>query len=734
MTGRKLRSSARPKAFAAALAMAFGVCLTSGDAMAWHHRNHQLTTDYAWQVMAGADNPAALANAFGTLSPPAFDELPDGADAAEWQAFLADVAAAVTTLPNVRSGVDAPKASSEACNGIYPDPDEIKDCRLSELLFRPGKDWVKSGGCQASPDKRPGGIFNFIGEPFAGANLGRLSVIPDDLMDETRLWVRVQDLLLLEEWIDAASTGLEYYVGAILFVPACAYTLLDGGSLGDCWGTAQSIADDVNFIEALDDAIPGITLGKTDFANGFWHLMNLDAPAGEFNDVRALHYDFAGPAEPVTGITIPGVVDVTMLVGSDLLGLGLDVSKSDGVRNYEITSSETDTPSPSKSRSTVEWQSESFGHIEMNPLDNLAQFGWDKFLEDTTTLEFLQMPLHALGDVTVPMHVVGSSSWGHQPLEEAADDFWGDLIFQDAVFDDREFTEAELLVQLEQARRVLLDGFRWWKWIRNFRTNNPQWTTMPIRPFITEIAEETRVNGHELLNDHASFIFHIGQAINPISDAVSEGLSGALQVASEQSTSAINQSIDSFNARTGAGLAHVTAPDVSVDLGHLQNPYVHLEEMIRERIEASAGAQVAFLTLVGAEFATPMPDTDTTACTVLASCPASTPHRVGLLCLPCPAGEVLNDGSCDTQCDAGESIVSGVCVGSSTCPSSKPFSTESLGMDENGFFFPITNCHAQCPNGLIPLSNTFECVSCCTGATECAANPLLPECRPLRAR
>jgi hypothetical protein len=302
--------------------------------------------------------------------------------------------------------------------------------------------------------------------------------------------------------------------------------------------------------------------------------------------------------------------------------LSVEVDHSDGVRRYEVLNSETSTPNPSERREVYEWQGRTFNHIEMNPLDNLAQHGMDEFEKDPSMLKPLSYPLHALGDVTVPMHVVGTSSWGHGPFEAAVDELFPEILFQHGDV-QQEATDQERVQQLEQARRILLDGFRWWQWLRDFRAENPEWGQLPIRPFMLELAKETRRNGDELLIDDASFL----DVMANVTNTVAETLDGSLQDANEQSTKDANESIAAYNARTGAALAPILVTTISFG-----NVYHSLLPIVRERVEASAGAQVAFLTILGSELVEPLADNETTACAGLQP--------------RCAAGQSAADGSC----------------------------------------------------------------------------------------
>ncbi|HMJ12108.1 MAG TPA: hypothetical protein VK524_11875, partial [Polyangiaceae bacterium] len=94
-------------------------------------------------------------------------------------------------------------------------------------------------------------------------------------------------------------------------------------------------------------------------------------------------------------------------------------------------------------------------HLEWSPVDNLARYGWDRFVDHAhSNAEGLAWPLHAIGDVAEPHHVVGTTSWGHRPYEEIVD-------HNEATF----FPDGA--ARAAQLRQIVTEGFRWWKQFRS---------------------------------------------------------------------------------------------------------------------------------------------------------------------------------------------------------------------------------------------------------------------------
>ncbi|MBA2485281.1 MAG: hypothetical protein H0V35_04145 [Nitrospira sp.] len=103
--------------------------------------------------------------------------------------------------------------------------------------------------------------------------------------------------------------------------------------------------------------------------------------------------------------------------------------------------------------------------------------------------EALAWPLHAIGDATVPMHVVGASGWGHRPFEEAVEDAWPRLIY---LTDRPEQAEESRALQRQQAARILSKAYTWRKYILDWRARHPgEETNLPVRDLVTALAQET---------------------------------------------------------------------------------------------------------------------------------------------------------------------------------------------------------------------------------------------------
>ena len=80
------------------------------------------------------------------------------------------------------------------------------------------------------------------------------------------------------------------------------------------------------------------------------------------------------------------------------------------------------------------------------------------------------------------MHVTATSAWGHRPFEDAQERLWAKI---------RQMN-APLVEQERLLRDVLLRGFEWWKFVRNWRASHPGHDRdTPVREMTTELAKRT---------------------------------------------------------------------------------------------------------------------------------------------------------------------------------------------------------------------------------------------------
>jgi hypothetical protein len=95
----------------------------------------------------------------------------------------------------------------------------------------------------------------------------------------------------------------------------------------------------------------------------------------------------------------------------------------------------------------------------------------------------LAWPLHAIGDATVPMHVTGTSAWGHRPFEDSQDQLWT-KIWSD-------FKPGQTFAEQAATVRVMRRAFEYWKEIEAWRAAHGNTNDVPIRKIVTEVASHT---------------------------------------------------------------------------------------------------------------------------------------------------------------------------------------------------------------------------------------------------
>jgi len=303
----------------------------------------------------------------------------------------------------------------------------------------------------------------------------------DDNYRDTVLYWRPTNAWVLGWATEAGSLGWEYGVGALVTPIVCVVKWLsgDGCDLDD----GVKLAREYNAVDYVEGLIPGIGMWSDDTMTGLWHFLHVDSRSNRFNDHRGMWYIGAGPDGPsLTGLG-PGAFDLVIIAFADVTGLSLDAGRSDGDDRYgdhdEI------------SRGDAAWQAHSIAHLEFSPVDNLALYGWDRYSsEGFQTATGLGWPLHAIGDVFEPHHVVGTTSYGHRPYEDYVDEYVEDIL----PFDQAQFRDE-----------IVLRGFYWWKTFKD----DPD-----IRAYVTLAAFWTRQRVRELddwaYSDTTSIQYHTG--------------------------------------------------------------------------------------------------------------------------------------------------------------------------------------------------------------------------------
>ena len=535
-----------------ALVVVGATMLVARSGSAYNSGTHHSIVSHSWQVMrAGADpqfgNHVAWKN---NVAPAPLTQVGTcafcgtGATQAAWDTFLAKIPTAISKLNGMNPGTGfipcQEKLSSDNTLkgvqfGLKTTPsllDSSAPCYDADVKDDKTLGHRLQGGAY---DGRwhPGGIFDLTnpnpsldGNGYQGLLLGWHAKSGDDHLDDTVFetgWVvaGVVAVAVVAALVAAGILGAAFFGGLVAVICAmailfCLVGILDGDGCGN--GIINGFTNLIEAahapITALDNNVPeldGIIPRGGDISDstytGMWHYINAK-PGGSnsYDDREGLYYDDAGPS------FAPGQFDVMIQAGLDLGDLHIGYDESKGPQHYEIRGA-GDGHADSDHRSFAKWQGPTGAHLQFSPIDNFAFYGWSNFLS-TKNAFYLSWPLHAIGDATVPMHVTGTSSYGHRPYEDSLDwsERWNVIRFlactpellgscaQTCFIDPTDPTKTcpehttatdNSREQFEQARRVLQHAFRWSTFIAARRAALGKPTDVPVRDIVTQLALET---------------------------------------------------------------------------------------------------------------------------------------------------------------------------------------------------------------------------------------------------
>lgn len=448
------------------------LCLAR-SAEAHEQQVHADLIDMAFQTMLLAEHSP---NLFTNPSP-----LPPGVTAADLQSLRQSMVLATTRWAGAR--VTLPPSGDRNHDRCQTAPDSwpILGAADQPLAIQ----YQEQEEC-LRPSWVPDGLFDPSNRlRFIGPVLGFLAAKADDEVDDTTLWIRptaagafgVGPGPAIEAANDAVNLGLE----VVLLPIVCVVDFIEGDF--DCLNHASDLADAVNPIDDLAGAIPGISATDTqdDTLIGLWHHINVTPfRSNEYDDVQGYLLDEAGPAG------FQDALETGLIIAGDVSGFSLDFDESAGPKQYQVVRS-SDSHAVTRLRSKAQWQFHTVGHTAMEPLDNLAFFGWERFRAAPHDAAALEWPLHALGDAVSPMHVIGSPGWGHRPFEKSVQDDWRKIRYLDIADPVARVTEQE-----NQVRRVFSAALRYRKLVTDWRRAHPaQARDVPVRDLITALAQET---------------------------------------------------------------------------------------------------------------------------------------------------------------------------------------------------------------------------------------------------
>jgi len=512
------------------------VCLAGGarKAGAYDNSEHIRHADQAYQILnllrRGAFYSVEAAALSGTNNFPPLFQCPASVCPAagcqggvcpegdRWKQFITEAMAAPDRLDNVRSNLHDPGPMSPDCGGVFPPglaPGQLAQCLAKEIPFPPrrgfasnqnecylrrgyvpgGADMNPSIGADGAPANGIAPFFQDLPANYTGAVLGEWATGPDDASNDTQLFIRPSNLIFIST-IRAVGTEIVDAALTVVFAPfACAFDFITGG---DCYNNAIAQASGpahaLDPIALTDDAILTIEeealvrLGdRTDTVfgvptAGLWHFASVSqspsAPAalvgrgqGDFNLLPGYH----GTAAQVGGAY--DSLDVGFIALTDATGYTLAPDFSDGVSNY--TTFEDGRISP---RLPSDWASSGVGHVEFDPVQNLAEYGWKQFKDPGSGhggARGLGWVLHAIGDAGEPHHTLGTLGAGHALWERFANLTW-----------EQNFHEESLLLHYQDVLDILASAYPWWRYLDDAEKANG-YSDLPVREFISAFAVET---------------------------------------------------------------------------------------------------------------------------------------------------------------------------------------------------------------------------------------------------
>lgn len=523
-----------------AIMIGLGVTAAARPARAYSSDTHEAIVSFAWETMRAASDPGFVNHTDWTFNPkpaplsdPLNCDLCGGAPAAgEWNALIQAMQPALAKLNTLD-----PELPS-ACNptsidgtlrtvllGMSPDVGPYSDNVVHFCMDQLGG---RTQGGSVDRHWHAGGVFDTTapnpsidGLGFQGLALGWHSKSGDDDLRDVVLNSGLVTEIIVIGLIVAGLialgilTGVGLAAGAFFFALILGIACIVGWISGDGCGAdvakvLGAITEDTGLESILHEAagvVPSSVGAFTDSAyTGMWHYINAqDGGTNKYDDRRGLFYNEAGPDRS------PGQLDVIIQAGLDLGSLHLDYDVSHGRQQYEILSSDDKHPN-SVARNKSQWQGVTAAHLQFSPIDNFAFYGWSHF-RGTRAAHWLRWPLHALGDVTVPMHIFATSSYGHRAYEDTLlfGSYWAEMRFLPHLASPEIWNppaqtcfpgsgpdpfcpelKDQSANQVEQIRRVLWHALRWRRFIQNWRNTNAKPTDIPIRDLVTALAIDVR--------------------------------------------------------------------------------------------------------------------------------------------------------------------------------------------------------------------------------------------------
>jgi hypothetical protein len=690
-----------------AAAVALLVFAETVPAFAYSGSEHIRFPDQAYQLMNVMRRGPFYAEKARRLKPlgtfPPLTQRPPSVPASEeatWQRFITAALAAPAKLDNVRIDLTNPHRTTQDCGGVFaalppPPGTSFAQCRAGEISFAPRRGWgdnpnecylrrgYRFGGADqdpTSPMATP--FFQELPSNYTGSALGVWATRPDDENSDSQMFIRPTNLFFLGNVKELAIQILD--VGLLVVVaPIACLGALFAGEADQCISDSIEAAHGVNLVARLDDLVLYVeanTVGQKDITlpgasfPGLWHFINPRMP-GRFNALSGMQLTRALNSNPDS-------FDASIVAVADLTGLTLNPFDSTGVERYGAFAENS-------LRTTSDWGSFSFAHVEFEPLDNLAQYGWSTFLGNGGA-RGLGWVLHAIGDAVQPHHTIGTLGWGHAVWEKYANLRWQTVL-----------QENNLPAHYPNFLASLVHAYRYWK-VMDAVPSTPNPNQM-IETLIETIANDTR------------------------------NLPFATEGRAFQSGISMDWFFDSDD-----GQAFVAYDTEQASLGDL--------------MQRGIGASLAFLAKAAERVPTSTTVT-ACSCSQAGQARSGQDRNGNVVlapnggCLACGTGAFLDlprwlDGRCVAVCPPDKPTAQGTtCVSTGACPPATPFFQNGACVAQCSAAFPVVvnyrECRAACPPGEVEDAARFcapprigpACIGtvrssdrCCEQRSLCAAN------------
>lgn len=448
------------------------VALLALPAAAHEKQVHSDLIDTAFQIILAAENPSLFAGA----------ALPPGVTQADAEALRVAMVHTPERFARLPFDAGEPFAPCDP-NGAQPSKwQKLGDADAGmSIAYKVGAECIDSTWS-------PGGILDAENQNkrmrFMGPALGYLAAHADDEYGDSTLYARPTNAgVMLGGFIPigpgpvvaATDAVLDLGLTAIFAPIVCIADFIRGN--GNCLSHAADIADTANPVDDLASIIPGLT--PTNQSNetlvGLWHHINLGPrTSNEYDDTQGYLLDEAG----LYGC--PDALETVLIAAGDLTGMSINHAASNGPRRYTLATPNDGLPATRK-RTASEWESHTVSHTAMEPLDNLAYYGWSQFRSGNHPTQMLEWPLHAIGDAVSPMHTIGSPGWGHHPFELSIERDWRRVRF---------LSPADPASERAQVKRIFTAALKHRKLIVDWRRAHSS-PDVPIRQLITALARET---------------------------------------------------------------------------------------------------------------------------------------------------------------------------------------------------------------------------------------------------